>query len=122
MTNLEPSCENDRSRTFHSARLGARQRIDSRPESRSYRVTDPGSEVAARKFRTGEKATRPAWGRSRSVKARIHRRPGTSHRSTRPSYQPTARRLPSVEKLTENPSVGRLVSVTSALPCVSCQR
>src|SRR6185436_17338873 len=121
MTNLEPSCENDRSRTFNSA-PGARQRIDSRPESRSYRVTTLGSEVAARRFRTGEKATRPGWGRSRSVKARTHRLPGTSHKSTRPSHQPTASLLPSGEKPTENPGVGRLVSVTSALPRVSCQR
>src|SRR5262245_43984369 len=103
MTNLEPSCENARSRKSHSASLGARQRIDSRPESRSYRVTTLGSEVAARRLRTGEKATRPGWGRSPSVKARTHRLAGTSHRSTLPSHHPTARRVPSLEKLTENP-------------------
>ena len=56
MTTLEPSRENDRSRTFHEPSWGARQRTDSRPESRSYRVTTLGSEVAARRLRTGEKA------------------------------------------------------------------
>ena len=35
---------------------------------------------------------------------------------------PAAKRLPSGEKLTENPGVGRLVSATGALPRVSCQR
>src|SRR5580765_4534946 len=114
MTNLEPSCENARSRMSHPPWSVTRQRIDSRNESRSYRVTNLGSDVAARRLRTGEKATRPGWEDSRSVKTRTHRWPGTSHKSTRPSYQPTARRVPSGEKLTENPRVvGRLVSVTN---------
>src|SRR4051812_46598683 len=107
MTSLEPSCENVRSFTFQSPWSGARQRIDSRPESRSYWVTTLRSEVAARRLRTGEKATRPARD-ARSVNVRTHRRPGTSHNSTRPSHQPTARRVPSGEKLTENPRVVRL--------------
>src|SRR5678816_3146661 len=112
MTNLEPSCENTRSRTSHPPWSVPRQRIDSPPESRSYRVTTLGSEVAARRLRTGEKAAFPGWGRSPSVKARTHRLVRTSQRSTRPSYQPTASRVPSGEKLTENPGVvGRLVSV-----------
>src|SRR5262245_34824426 len=122
MTTLEPSCENDRSLTHHSSWSGARQRIDFSPESRSYRVITLGSEVAARRLRTGEKATRPAWGCSRSVRARTHGSPRQSHTSTRPAPQPTARRLPSGEKLTEYPRTGRLVSVTSALLRVSCQR
>src|SRR5436309_635390 len=124
MTTLEPSCENARSRTSHSPWSGARQRMDSRPESRSYSATTLGSEVAARRLRTGEKATRPkhGWGYSRSVIARTHRWLGTSHKSTRPPSQPTARRVPSQEKLTEDPGDGRLVSVTSALLRVSCQR
>src|SRR5262245_25048895 len=122
MTNLEPSCENAKSRTSHPPGSVTRQRIDSRPESRSYRVTALGPDVAARRFRTGEKATRPGCGSSRSVNARTHRLARTSHRSTRPSHQPTARRVPSLEKLTENPGVGRLVRVTGALPRVSCQR
>src|ERR1043166_3350219 len=101
MTSLEPSAENDRSRTSHVPWSGPRQRMDSRPESRSYKVITLGSEVAASKFRTGEKATRPVKGGGyvRSVRARINRRPETSHKSTRPSHQPTARRLPSWEKL-----------------------
>src|SRR4026209_1864800 len=122
MTNLEPSCENARSRKSHPPWSVTRQRIDSWPESRSYRVTALGSEVAARRLRTGEKATRPGWGRSPPVKARTHRLAGTSHKPTRPSHQPTARLLPSGEKPTENPCVGRLVSVTGSLPRVSCQR
>ena len=66
-------------------------------------MTTFGSEVAARRLRTGEKATRPLGLRhSRSVRARTNRRPGTSHKSTRPSCQPTARRLPSGEKLTDH--------------------
>src|SRR5262245_55655936 len=122
MTSLEPSCENARSRTSHPPWSITRQRIDSWPESRSYRVTTLGSEVAARRLRTGEKATFPTWGRSPSVKARTHRLVGTSHRSTRPSHQPTASLLLSGEKLTEPPCVARLVSVTRGLPRVSCQR
>ena len=123
MTSLEPSRENDRSRTLHEPSWGARQRTDSRPGSRSYRVTTLGSEVAARRLRTGEKATRePGRPCSRFVSVRINRRPGTSHKSTCPSLQPTARRLPSGEKLTLKPATGRWVSVARALLRVSCQR
>src|SRR5262249_1412231 len=122
MPTLEPSCENARSRTSHPPWSVTLQRIDSRPESRSYRVTALGADVAARRFLTGEKATRPGWGSSRSVKARTNRLAGTSHKSTRPSHQPTASLLAAGEKLTENPFVDPLVSVASASPRVSCHR
>ena len=122
MTTLEPSWEKARSRTSQAPGSGARQRIDSRPESRSCSATTLGSDVDARRLLTGEKATRPCWGDWRSVRARMNRRLGMSHKSTRPLSQPTARRVPSGEKLIENPLVGRFVSVTSALLRVSCQR
>src|ERR1700722_4410745 len=127
MTTLEPSGEKSRSRTANPARPGNRQRIDAWPESKSYRATESFSaafvlEVAARRLRTGEKATCPAGTSLPSVRVRIHRRPGTSHKSIRPLLQPTARRVPFGEKLTEDPPTGPLVSVTSAVLRVSCQR
>ena len=48
MTTLEPSIENDRSLMSHASWSGARQRFDSRPESRSYRRTSSGSDVLQR--------------------------------------------------------------------------
>src|SRR5260370_584013 len=72
--------------------------------------------------RPGETVHCVLWYCSRANKGRINRRPGTSHKSTRTSYQPTASRLPCVEKLTSNPRSARFVSVTRALLRVSCQR
>ena len=63
-------------------------------------------------------AVHPPTLRRTFKKPRTHRRPGTSHRSTRPPCQPTASRVPSGEKLTVVPLVGWLVRVTSA-PLVS---
>src|SRR5678815_2521856 len=91
-------------------------------ESRSYSITPLCPEVAAKRLRAGEKTTRPGGSFPPSVNVRIRRRAGTSHRSTAPSYHATARKLPSGEKLVENPRTDLLVSVTRELLRVCCQR
>src|SRR5690349_21085252 len=62
ITTLDPSVENARSRTMLGPGSGARQSTESWPETRSYRVTVLGSEVATSRLPTGENATRPWWG------------------------------------------------------------
>src|SRR6185369_6473903 len=96
---LEPSGENHSFWTFHLLGDADCQRIEFKPESRLNSLTTLLDEVVTRRLRAGEKATCASEKSAPSVSDLSNRRPGTSHKSTLPSSQPTARRLPSGEKL-----------------------